>query len=570
MIYNLIFAFWLLPDTGGMFRVVKEDGREFLIELIVIPKSKLIGKSVKQARETLQLTEMSIVEIMRRNPNLKIEKPIIDSFEEKKIESETKETPKKEEKPIEGNETPVIVTPNLDTPNIDSKQVSEPNHDIPKSDSPNIDEHPVHSNETPLKDIGTDHHSAQTSSLIPVKEPDFIQIVPVADDQIIVEDDRLVFSGDVQNILKLHNVKWIESYVKYNQKFDYHEMIGEPVVEPTAPKETKVDIETPKSTFREKLGKYLKFNKKDDALQTPEFFEVVISRENPCLGKTIKECNFSGRYDCAILAVRHTGELIKKNLDDIKLSTGDTLLILSKKSFYQKFNGAPDFYMISRLNSPFESNDDYVFHLCGKRFDFWWWNYMCFPLFISLIIVVSLSNNLGWGFSMARTSLILLTVYIVLGINTTEQTIKSVSVKLVVLVGFSITIGTAITNSGLATAFGQFISLLNMPYYLTPAMFLLMTMVVTQFVHNNATAALFFPLAVGVVNQLGLNIIPLAVAVNIGSSSCYATPIGYECNLMIQGSGGYKFIHYMIYGIPICVIFLVTGGVLIPLIWTVK
>lgn len=557
MIYNFFFAFWLLPDTGGMFRVVKEDGREFLIELIVIPKSKLIGKSVKQAKEILQMQEMSVVEIMRRNPNIKKDTPILDS-PNKFLE---KETPI-EEKKLEELKDPIIqeILDSQNQPQNDVKKEEEKTTPIEENQSG------VLSNEIPLKNISHDE-SKVTDDLIPQKEPEFIRIVPVQDDQILLDDDRIVLSGEVHNIIKLHKVGSIESYVKYNTKFDYHEMIGE-TVEPKKD-ETKIEIEKPTSTFRQKLGKYLKFKKKEDS-EAPEFFEVVVSRENPCLGKTIKECNFSGRYDCAILAVRHTGELIKKNFDDFKLSVGDTILILSKKSFYQKFNSQQDFYMISRLNTLFNHNDDYVVHLFGRRFDFWWWNYLCFPLFILLIVIVSISNNLRWGFSMARTSLILVAVYIITGITTTEKTIKSVSIKIVVLVGFSISIGTAITNSGLSTAFGQFISLLNLPYYLTPALFLLMTMIVTQFVHNNATAALFFPLAVGVVNQLGYNIIPLAVAVNIGSSSCYATPIGYECNLMIQGSGGYKFIHYVIYGLPICFIFLITAGILIPLIWPVK
>jgi len=187
-----------------------------------------------------------------------------------------------------------------------------------------------------------------------------------------------------------------------------------------------------------------------------------------------------------------------------------------------------------------------------------------------LLVIVILSSSLNWGWSTARIAFVLVCVFILLGINTTEQTIKSVSVKLVVLIGFSITIGTAVTNSGLSTAFGQFIALLNLPNYMTPAIFMILCTIVTQFVHNNACASIFFPLAAGVATALNINIKPLAVAVLIGSSAVFASPIGYECNLMIQGPGGYRFIHYVIFGLPLCLIYIVIGSILIPLIWPVQ
>ena len=68
---------------------------------------------------------------------------------------------------------------------------------------------------------------------------------------------------------------------------------------------------------------------------------------------------------------------------------------------------------------------------------------------------------------------------------------------------------------------------------------------------------------------MNINILPLAYAVLIGASSSFATPIGYECNMMIQEPGGYLFKDYVITGTPVCVIFWIVCTILIPLIWQV-
>ena len=96
---------------------------------------------------------------------------------------------------------------------------------------------------------------------------------------------------------------------------------------------------------------------------------------------------------------------------------------------------------------------------------------------------------------------------------------------------------------------------------------ILLTSISTQLLSNNATAILMLPIAIS--SALGLGVDPKAfvVAVCFGASACYATPIGYQTNLLVYGPGGYRFSDYLKLGIPLNLLVLIIGTLLIPIFW---
>jgi len=104
------------------------------------------------------------------------------------------------------------------------------------------------------------------------------------------------------------------------------------------------------------------------------------------------------------------------------------------------------------------------------------------------------------------------------------------------------------------------------PFLLVWAIYLL-TSILTELVSNNAVAVVVTPIAIALAASLGIDPRPLVVAVMVAASASFATPIGYQTNMMVYGPGGYKFTDFMKLGIPLNVTVGLLASVMIPFIW---
>ena len=95
----------------------------------------------------------------------------------------------------------------------------------------------------------------------------------------------------------------------------------------------------------------------------------------------------------------------------------------------------------------------------------------------------------------------------------------------------------------------------------------IITNIFTELITNNAAAALSFPIALSVANQLGVEPTPFFVVICMAASASFSTPIGYQTNLIVQGIGGYKFTDFVKIGLPLNFITFLISIFLIPLIW---
>jgi di/tricarboxylate transporter len=96
---------------------------------------------------------------------------------------------------------------------------------------------------------------------------------------------------------------------------------------------------------------------------------------------------------------------------------------------------------------------------------------------------------------------------------------------------------------------------------------LIATMALTELISNNAAAALMFPIALSTGAALGVDVRPFIIAVAMGASLSFLTPIGYQTNLLVYGLGSYKFSDYTRLGAPIDIVVVVGCLALIPRIW---
>ena len=145
----------------------------------------------------------------------------------------------------------------------------------------------------------------------------------------------------------------------------------------------------------------------------------------------------------------------------------------------------------------------------------------------------------------------------------------SLSVPVVMIIVTSLALGKALMGTGMAdfiaTTFVSGASALPTPMILSA--FLLLMTLMTNIVSNNAAAAIGTPIAISIAQQLGVSPEPFILAVLFGANMSFATPYGYQTNLLILSAGGYKFTDFLRVGIPLTVVMWIGFSVVLPLLY---
>jgi di/tricarboxylate transporter len=158
---------------------------------------------------------------------------------------------------------------------------------------------------------------------------------------------------------------------------------------------------------------------------------------------------------------------------------------------------------------------------------------------------------------------------IVTGCLQMRDAYRAIQADVLLLIIGTMALGVAMEKTGTSQFYAE--AYLKLFAGLSPAFvlsgFILLVSISTQILSNNATAVLLFPIAVSTALGLGVDPKPFVMAVCFGASACFATPIGYQTNLLVYGPGGYRFSDYLKLGIPLNLVVLVLGTMLIPILW---
>ena len=146
---------------------------------------------------------------------------------------------------------------------------------------------------------------------------------------------------------------------------------------------------------------------------------------------------------------------------------------------------------------------------------------------------------------------------------------KYISWDILITIACAFAISKAMVNSGLADVIANFIIELSYSHgpYVLLAILYIITNIITEIITNNAAAALSFPLALSISNQLGVDPTPFFMVICVAASAGFTTPIGYQTNLIVQGIGNYKFTDFVRVGLPLNIIVFLISIFLIPQIW---
>ncbi len=279
------------------------------------------------------------------------------------------------------------------------------------------------------------------------------------------------------------------------------------------------------------------------------FFEVVLSPSCPMVGKTIREGEFRTRYDAVVIAVARNGERIRGKLGDIRLRLGDTLLLESRPSFITRQRNSQDFLLVS------EVRDATV-----PRHDRAW---------VAVVILVGMVAAATFEIlSMLEAALIAGGLMLITRCTDTASVRARIDWSVLTVIGASLGLGQALAVTGAASGIAAWwIGLAGENPWLALVAVYVITSMFTEVITNNAAAVLVFPIAQATAETLGVSLWPFVAVIMMAASASFATPIGYQTNLMVYGPGGYRFTDYVRIGLPLNILLGVIAVALAPLIW---
>ncbi len=290
-------------------------------------------------------------------------------------------------------------------------------------------------------------------------------------------------------------------------------------------------------------------------------YEAVIAPRFPGVGKTIPEFNFYEHYQAAVLAIHRNGERISTNLDNLKLKVGDNLVLLTTEKFIENWGESKIFYLTSYIR-------DY------RSTGTFWKKWLAFIILLGMIVGTTIGKSIsspeGITFDMFYFSSIAAILLIWMKIMPHQKYTKAISWDVLITIACAFAISKAMQNSGAAEGIAH--TTINFARGFGPlgvlAALYIITSIFTEIITNNAAAALVFPIALSAAQQLGIDPKPFFVTIAIAASASFATPIGYQTNLIVQAIGNYKFSDYLKIGLPLNIIAFILSLLLIPYFWS--
>jgi di/tricarboxylate transporter len=288
-------------------------------------------------------------------------------------------------------------------------------------------------------------------------------------------------------------------------------------------------------------------------LQSPRqdrtLVEAVVSDSCPLVGLSVREGHFRNVYNAVIIAVARNGERLHQKIGDIVLRPGDTLLLESHLSFAEQQHNSRDFFLVSRIEGATPPRHDKAL------------------IAIAILAFMVLSVAAGW-LSMLKASMLAAGLMILTRCITGGRARRSVDWQVLIVIAASFGLGNALQNTGAAGALaGAMVGLAGAVPWLTLLLVFLTTAILTAVATNNAAAVIMFPIALSTAGNLGVSPLPFIITLMVGASASFATPIGYQTNLMVYGVGGYRFADYLRIGIPLTLLVGLVTLLLVPHVW---
>ena len=285
--------------------------------------------------------------------------------------------------------------------------------------------------------------------------------------------------------------------------------------------------------------------------QKAALVECVVSPRSSMMGKTIARVDLRRAFGVLVLAVHRHGVNLREKLQSTVLQYGDTLLLEGTETAIKRLRESRDLIVLGEQP-----------HLLPLKHKQW-----LAGLSIVFMVVASVFTSMPIG-ALALSAAIFV---ILSGCLDMDEAYKAIDWRVIFLICGMLGIGLALEKtSGVGWLAENMIALFG--YYQCPGFviisgIILLTSVLTTFLSNNAVAVIMTPIAIEVAQFFEMNPAPFMVAVAMGASACFASPVGYQTNALVYGAGGYVFRDFIRVGLPLNFLIWLTASIAIPSIW---
>jgi len=286
--------------------------------------------------------------------------------------------------------------------------------------------------------------------------------------------------------------------------------------------------------------------------------EAIVGPLSEITGRSLRDTNFRQRFGLVVLAIHRRGLNLSRGFESVPLQAGDTLLVMGSDASINQLRRSSDLLLLDRTRVPTSAQKASA------------------PLvFATLAAVIGVS-----AFELVPIEIAAIAgcvFLMVAGAIKPREAYASVDWPLMFLIYTTIALGTAMETTGAANYIAQNMVGTTSAWFdeawkpiAMLAVIYVLTVIITEVLSNNATVVLMMPIALGVALQMGLDPRPFAIAIILGSSAGFATPIGYQTNTFVYSAGGYRFGDFFRIGLPLNLLYLVGALVLIPWIWPLQ
>jgi di/tricarboxylate transporter len=278
--------------------------------------------------------------------------------------------------------------------------------------------------------------------------------------------------------------------------------------------------------------------------------EGMIGPKSSFVGQSLRELNFRQQYGLIVLAMHRQGENLRENFEKVPLEVGDTLLLEGSSERMKQLFAEQAFINLSQPKQQ-------TVYRRGRQW----------VALLALVAVVVLGCLDFVAFEWVALGAALLVC--LGGCLDADEIYRAVEWRIIVMILGMIGLGAAMDATGaartIATAFMGLVG--HWDPRLIISTVLLLTIVLTELLSNNAVAALLTPLAIEFAHGLHVAPQPFVIAVMLGASIGFAVPTGYQTHLLVYGAGGYRFTDFLRIGVLLDLLMWLIGSLLIPIFW---